>query len=98
MRKTEWRTCYICGVKKRSTNEQTPYIGEECYKTIGREMMLDFYKKGIKPKKAMDEQSYRQKIKKEIEDSYKGTRVRYFVVGLLVTLVGLFILNLTGVI
>ena len=34
------RICEICGTKKRTTNTETPYIGEECYKTLGRELLL----------------------------------------------------------
>ena len=38
--KTTYRKCTICGESKRTTNNEDPYIGEECLRTDGRDLLL----------------------------------------------------------
>ena len=47
------RICEICGTTKRTTNTQTPYIGRECYRTDGRELLLQTTLSGTGFKKGL---------------------------------------------
>lgn len=40
MKPTKYRKCFICKELKRTTNLDEPYIGEECYKSLGRDLLL----------------------------------------------------------
>jgi len=51
--KAKFRECVICGEDKRTTNTEEPFIGGECLRTKGRDLLLsdmyteDFTKKVV---------------------------------------------------
>ena len=90
-KKVSRRKCIICNKIKQTTNTQTPYIGEECYKTKGRNLLLNMEKHedNIAESAAETATAY---AKKEI-----GITVTiYGVIGFIIGVIVMHLVHLTG--